>query len=96
MRQEHCLGVREKCTVTELQMREDPQSMKSPMSSVNVYYEQGNWFCCCSSFLGFLKLGEELGTFSENEVIRKCQGFTDPRLRIPVSGIFAMITSFLT
>lgn len=78
---------------------------EEPANLVSVYYEQGTCFRCFSSSLGFLKLWEELWTCSENEVLCKCQGFADPRLRIPVLekekeripvlDIFAMITSFL-
>lgn len=44
MKKEHYLGVRDKCSVTELEVQEDPQNVKSPVDLVNVYSEQGTCF----------------------------------------------------
>lgn len=107
MRKERYSGIGEKCPVTTIGAGGSTKR-EEPVNLVSVYYEQGTCFRCFSSSLGFLKLWEELWTCSENELLCKCQGFTDPRLRIPVLekekekeripvlDIFAMITSFLT
>ena len=79
--------------MTELFVREEPQSVKSPVKLVNVHYEQGTCFRPVFHFLEFLlKLGEELGIFSENEPMYKHPGVHRPQMEF----LFAMITYFLT